>query len=428
MSEQTLLPLPYEPVQAANRATIRENSLRGGRETVYVDVSNIIVREGFNIRVKPDLMSDEDWNKELEIEELAANILENGMEQPLQGVFNTDGKFVLLDGYRRLLAVQLLIGNGLTEQQGGKPMSMVEVIQAPKELTEDQWIVRMLNSNSNLKYQPIQIANGLLRLKKHFGYSNEQIADKLGKSRQYVDDMINLAQEPEGIKNAVAAGVLKPTVAKALRQNVEDPEKREAIVKDIVDKGEELTVKDAKDKKEEQKAPEVDPYVGMRVDDHYSSARGWTGTISRRMPPESNAELDDPYYEIKWDNRNDVSIIPLSHILFSTTTVDDKSSLREEEKSHETSAKAPTAKAPKSQRDALPPVDYTKDKTEAEMNMNEVMKLLDKLEVKAGYLPEHLKQYKDEYCGLINFIKIKVSATIELIKKAPVKAEEDIVF
>lgn len=384
---QQLLPLPYAPIEVANRDMVRQSSLRGGRETVYVLFENIIIREEangdrFNVRKKPAAMSWEEWLKVLDIEALANNILLNGMERPIEGLFNTAGKLVLLDGERRYLAIGWLLEHGHNTQKNGKPMNYVEVIQAPKELTEDGWILRMLNSNDNLKYQPIEIAEGMLRLKKSFGYSNESIAKQLHKSRQYIDNMVALAEEPDSIKDAVASGGLKATVTHELRRKIPDAEEREQFVKDKLGAGEEIKVRDA------QLLPSVN---------------------EKKEGDEEDGQVP----------REETFIAPAG-----TTKVETSSALKVEEESHKTSAKTPVV-APRTQRDALPPVDWSADKTEAELNLNEVMKLLDKLETKFSYLPAHLKQYRDEYSGLVGFIKGKITKTVELVKKAPVKAEEE---
>lgn len=146
------------------------------------------------------------------IEELADDIEQNGLNEPLEGVLSADGKkFMLTDGERRYRAIKLLIDRASCAKDK-VDFSEIEVIPVPRGLKPQDMIVRMLSSGVQKSiYKDVEIADGILRLKTDFSLTNEDIGKKMGKSRQWVDNMVKLAKQPDEIKEAVSTGKAKKT-------------------------------------------------------------------------------------------------------------------------------------------------------------------------------------------------------------------------
>lgn len=251
---QGTLELPYEQItKTAARATMRElargGNVKNGRQTFFILFKIIKIRDGFNIPRnvgRPAGMSEEDWEKELEIEELALEMLANGHHTPLIGDLTQDGKiFWLTDGERRFRAIGWLIRNKHKTWPNGQPINMVEVMPNKAGTTDEERLLIMVSTDKKLKYKPIQLGHLLLHLKTYFNHTHDTLSVKAGISRQSVDNLIKLAQEPEAIQQAVETGALTATAATALRNSEKDPAKREEIVKEAIAKGETLSVKDA---------------------------------------------------------------------------------------------------------------------------------------------------------------------------------------
>lgn len=176
------------------------------RQTYKINIHSVKILEGWNTRQVFE-----------GIEELADDIAENGLNEPLEGIMTTGGRFLLTDGERRFKAIQLL-------RKRGVDFTEVPVIPVPSQLKPQDMLVRMLSSGVHKSiYKDVEVANGLLRLKNDFELSNADIGKKMGKSRQWVDNMIKLAKQPDEVKNDLAAKkITKTAVVAPMKDKVTD--------------------------------------------------------------------------------------------------------------------------------------------------------------------------------------------------------------
>lgn len=184
------------------RAELRKNATPA-RSTYKVEYDRIVVIEGWNPR------------KEFEgLEELADDIFANGLQDPLRGDLSKDGKtFFLRDGERRYRAIGIL-------RKRGVDFNDVEFFPYSPKMTEADKLVVNLNSDKKSKYKPIETAEGILRLKVQFELSNDDIAKRVGMSRQWVDGMIKLAKVPVEVKKEINDG--KKSATSAIQKPVEN--------------------------------------------------------------------------------------------------------------------------------------------------------------------------------------------------------------
>jgi ParB/RepB/Spo0J family partition protein len=173
----------------------KKNQAKAFRSTYKVPVETIEIDPVWNIRTLFD-----------GIAELALDIAKNGLLDPLSVDLNPDTcKYIVRDGERRFKAIMLL-------NQDGYNITEVEVRPAPgKDLTEKLFFMLGTGVNKSM-YQPIEIANGILRIKESRPeLSNLEIGMQMGMSRQWVDNMVKLAKKPEEVKEKVASGEAKYT-------------------------------------------------------------------------------------------------------------------------------------------------------------------------------------------------------------------------
>ncbi|MBD8066491.1 ParB/RepB/Spo0J family partition protein [Devosia sp. PTR5] len=162
-----------------------------------------------------------------QLEELANSIREKGVMSPLL-VRPTDDPniFELIAGERRWRAAQMA---GLHDV----PVIVREV--GDKEALELAIIENVQRADLN----PLEEAMGYGQLIEQFSYTQQDLAQVIGKSRSHVANTLRLLRLPEDVRGMVASGTLTAGHARTLI-TVEDPA---ALARRIVENG--LSVRDA---------------------------------------------------------------------------------------------------------------------------------------------------------------------------------------
>lgn len=130
------------------------------------------------------------------LKELAASIKANGLVEPIV-VRPKDGRYELIAGARRLLALDLL---GETELK----LADVKVVEASDAEAED---LRLAENLHREELHPVDEIRGYAALLK-LGYGAEDIAKKSGKPLRYVLRRLVLMELPEKGKAAYRKGTL----------------------------------------------------------------------------------------------------------------------------------------------------------------------------------------------------------------------------
>ena len=137
------------------------------------------------------------------LQELAESIREQGVMQPLLVRAIAGGKYEIIAGERRYRAATLA---GLTEvpvlvsladDRGAAAMALIENMQR-----ED------LN--------PLEESQGLARLIEEFGFTHEQAAKSVGKSRSAITNLLRLSQLAKPVQAMLMAGDIDMGHARAL--------------------------------------------------------------------------------------------------------------------------------------------------------------------------------------------------------------------
>jgi len=129
------------------------------------------------------------------LEELAASIREHGLLQPLVVTELVSGDYQLIAGERRWRAVR------------SAGLATVPVIV--KEATPQQQLELALIENiQRADLDPIEEARAFRALVDDFGLTHEQIAQRIGKSRPLVTQMLGLLRLPGPIQELVSCGAL----------------------------------------------------------------------------------------------------------------------------------------------------------------------------------------------------------------------------
>lgn len=182
---------------------IKELSVSKG--AIYrINPSDIVIEDGFNCR--------QDYG---DIKELANSIVESGLKNPLRGYLK-DGKFVVIDGHRRLKAINYAI-------ERGDDFKAVDCVNDGKS-TEESRLFDQLTCNSGKAFTPIEQSEVINRLS-NLGWKQKDIANKLGKTQAFVSQSLKIHSLPQKAKSLIHEGVMAVSFALQILNDCNGDEK-----------------------------------------------------------------------------------------------------------------------------------------------------------------------------------------------------------
>jgi len=161
-----------------------------------------------------------------QLDELASSIKARGIIQPIAVRKTSDGKFEIIAGERRWRAAQLA-------QMHEVPTVLLE---ADDELAAEFAVLENVQREG---LNALEEADGYQTLIDKFQYTQDKIAEMVGKSRAYIANTLRLKKLPEAIQLMVINGLLTPGHARSLI----DVNNNIALAKEIVNKN--LSVRQA---------------------------------------------------------------------------------------------------------------------------------------------------------------------------------------
>ncbi|MCF0215671.1 MAG: ParB/RepB/Spo0J family partition protein [Fibrobacteraceae bacterium] len=165
---------------------------------------------------------------EEELSDLAETIKIHGLIQPI-AVRKVEGRYQIISGERRTRASRL----------AGMTTIKAQVFENLSEKVMNEWA--LIENIQRVDLNAIEIAESYQQLIDNHGYTHEDLAKNVGKSRSSISNALRLLKLPEQVKNWVREGKLSSGAARTLcGDGVKDPE---AIAKIIIEKG--LSVRDA---------------------------------------------------------------------------------------------------------------------------------------------------------------------------------------
>lgn len=181
--------------------------------------------------------------KENALEELADSIKKHGLIQPITVRYLGEKRFELISGERRLRASKLA--------------GLDEIPSYIREVNDEQMIAFALIENiQREQLNPLEVAMGYQRLMEECSYTQGEVAERVGKNRSTVTNMMRLLQLPDFIQAALRDENISTGHARSLI-NVEQVADQKALLNKILKKS--LSVRQTEelvrslDKKNEQK-------------------------------------------------------------------------------------------------------------------------------------------------------------------------------
>lgn len=162
-----------------------------------------------------------------ELAELAASIRQHGLIQPVT-VRPRSGRYELVVGERRVRAARLA---GLTE-----------IPALVKEWSDQEAMeIALIENLQREDLNPMEEAAAFAQLQRHLGVTQEDLAQRVGKSRPYVANALRLLMLSPAVAELVSRGTISAGHARAVLAAPEA--KRDLLAQEVVAKG--LNVREA---------------------------------------------------------------------------------------------------------------------------------------------------------------------------------------
>lgn len=140
--------------------------------------------------------------KTADIQGLAKSIKTYGIIEPIV-IAQTPAGYQIIAGERRWRAAQIV---GLTEV----PVHVKKT--TPKGMME----MALVENVQRVDLNALERAQAFQQLMRNFGYSNSQLAEKVGKSPSYISNSIKLLDLPDAVTDGLIAGLITEGHARAL--------------------------------------------------------------------------------------------------------------------------------------------------------------------------------------------------------------------
>lgn len=164
-----------------------------------------------------------------DLAELVHSVREFGVLQPVVVRTNDDGAYELIMGERRTRAA--------------REAGLASIPAIVRETTDDNLLRDALLENLHRsELNPLEEASAYQQLLEDFGITQEELAQRIGRSRPQISNTIRLLKLPVPVQTRVAAGVLSAGHARAIL-SVEDSAEMERLADKIVN--EDLSVRAA---------------------------------------------------------------------------------------------------------------------------------------------------------------------------------------
>jgi ParB family chromosome partitioning protein len=191
-------------------------------------------------KVKPNPFQPRHEFDQDRLRDLAESIRMYGILQPLvvtrTEVVKPDGglatEYELISGERRLRASKLA---GLSQ--------VPVIIRSGHEDSRVKLELAIIENLQREDLNPVDRARAFQRLVDEFSFKHAQIAEKVGKSREYVSNSLRLLTLPEDLLNALSEGKISEGHARPLMMLNDRPEEQSTLFKEIIFK--KLTVREA---------------------------------------------------------------------------------------------------------------------------------------------------------------------------------------
>ena len=255
------------------------------KEIVSENKNNVVMIKLDEIRSNPH-QPRKTFNEE-SLRELATSIKEYGVVQPVIVKKSIKG-YELIAGERRCKASRLA---GLTE-----------VPAIIKEFTDQEMMeIALIENIQREDLNPIDEAKSVLNIINLRGITQEEFAQKFGKSRSYITNLLGLLNLPENIQKMLINKEISASHARVLSK-LEDSKQIDELAKKIVTDN--LNVRDLEHLVSNKEIPKRKPIVSKEVEPKYQM---YENVISDKIG--NKVKINKNKIEISFDSVKDLERI-----------------------------------------------------------------------------------------------------------------------
>lgn len=222
-------------------------------EVQHGQVDVVLFLEPDHIRANP-FQPRKEFDQE-RLEELAESIQQHGLIQPITVRYLGDKRYELISGERRLRASKL---------------AGVSTIPAYVRHADDEQSMAyaLIENIQREDLNPLEVAVAYQRLLEEFNYTQSEVANKVGKNRTTVTNMLRLLNLPDFIQLALAANRISGGHARALL-GVDSTAEQQSILDKVI--------------REQWSVRRLEDHIRVKANASGVHAEGGTITPSRRM-------------------------------------------------------------------------------------------------------------------------------------------------
>lgn len=184
--------------QPTFKSMIRDGAVKRA-DAMKVRIEDIHEEPGFNLRREGE-------DLDASIAALATHIAQGGMVPPLEVRPRDEGGVFVVDGHRRRRAY-LKVADSIRDGSGELWLPVVAFTG-----NDADRIARIMTSAEGRSLAPLEVADGYKRLTA-LSWTPDQIATKVGKTRQHVDQLLILASANADVQALVADGKIAASTA-----------------------------------------------------------------------------------------------------------------------------------------------------------------------------------------------------------------------
>lgn len=255
------------------------------KEIVSENKNNVVMIKLDEIRSNPH-QPRKTFNEE-SLRELATSIKEYGVVQPVIVKKSIKG-YELIAGERRCKASRLA---GLTE-----------VPAIVKEFTDQEMMeIALIENIQREDLNPIDEAKSVLNIINLRGITQEEFAQKFGKSRSYITNLLGLLNLPENIQKMLINKEISASHARVLSK-LEDSKQIDELAKKIV--ADNLNVRDLEHLVSNKEVPKRKPIVNKEIEPKYQM---YENVISDKIG--NKVKINKNKIEISFDSVKDLERI-----------------------------------------------------------------------------------------------------------------------
>ena len=255
-------------------------------------------------KVEPDREQPRKFFNEDALQELAESIKQYGVFQPLL-VQKEKDYYKIIAGERRWRAAKIA---------GLKEIPVIVKELSDQEIAEIQLIENIQREDLN----PIEIAEGYRQLIDKYGFTQDELAEKISKSRTAITNTLRLLKLDERVRQMIVDELISTGHARAIL-SIEDSDKQYEFAQKIFD--EKMSVrdvekaiknmqKDPKVKKDNQKIDKKTEAIYHSLEENMKQIMGTKVTIQAKNGNQGKVEIE--YYSQDELDRN-VNMIRTIH-------------------------------------------------------------------------------------------------------------------